>query len=133
GSRRMALALWGYVAYLFLTWWLLTHRVDRFWLPLLPPLAVLAGLGGDWIRHRGWSILLGILLAITLLTNLSYMSTDLAGLSDWGGDLTFLRRHIPRRLNAPLAQIDAELPPDARILLVGPAAVFHVNHPVVYN
>ena len=43
GSRRMALALWGYVAYLFLTWWLLTHRLDRFWLPLLPPLAVLAG------------------------------------------------------------------------------------------
>ena len=36
GSRRLALALWGFVAYLFLTWWLLTHRLDRFWLPLLP-------------------------------------------------------------------------------------------------
>src|SRR5262249_16558788 len=47
GSRRMAWALWGYVAYLFLTWWLLTHRVDRFWLPLLSPLAMLAGLGSD--------------------------------------------------------------------------------------
>ncbi|HMB03964.1 MAG TPA: hypothetical protein VKP69_09525, partial [Isosphaeraceae bacterium] len=39
GSRRLAWALWGYVAYLFLTWWLLTHRLDRFWLPLLPALA----------------------------------------------------------------------------------------------
>ena len=59
GSRRLALALWGFVAYLFLTWWLLTHRLDRFWLPLLPSLAILAGLGADWARDRGWSILLG--------------------------------------------------------------------------
>ena len=42
------LALGGYAAYLFLTWWLLTHRIDRFWLPLLPCLAILAGLGADW-------------------------------------------------------------------------------------
>ncbi|HZW30104.1 MAG TPA: hypothetical protein VFF52_05310, partial [Isosphaeraceae bacterium] len=133
GSRRMALALWGYVAYLFFTWWLLTHRIDRFWLPLLPPLAVLAGLGGDWIRSRGWSILLGFLLAITLLTNLTYDTTALAGLNEWTGDLAFLRHDIPRRLNRPLARIDAELPAQARILLVGQAAVFHVNHRVVYN
>ena len=52
-SRRLAWALWGYVAYLFLTWWLLTHRLDRFWLPLLPALAVLAGLGADWTREPG--------------------------------------------------------------------------------
>jgi hypothetical protein len=133
GSRRLALALWGYVAYLFLTWWFLTHQLDRFWLPLLPPLALLAGLGGDWIRHRGWSIVLGILLAVGLLTNLSFISTDLAGLSDWTGDLTFLRRHIPKRLNEPLAAIDADLPDEAKILLVGQAAVFHVNHRIVYN
>src|SRR5206468_1832014 len=25
------------------------------------------------------------------------------------------------------------LPPDARVLLVGQAAVFHLNHPIVYN
>src|SRR5204862_7031859 len=43
------------------------------------------------------------------------------------------RRHIPLRLTHPLAQIDAELPRDARLLLVGQAAVFHVNHRVVYN
>jgi hypothetical protein len=133
GSRRLVLALWGYVAYLFLTWWFLTHRVDRFWLPLLPPLAVLAGLGGDWIRHLGWSIVRNLILSIVLLTNLTYISTDLAGLSEWTRDLTFLRDHIPRRLNAPLATMDATLPDDAKILLVGQAAVFYVNHRVVYN
>ncbi len=110
GSRRLALALWGFVAYLFLTWWLLTHRLDRFWLPLLPPLAILAGLGADWMRSRAWSILLGAILIIGLVTNFTYMSTALAGLNEWTGDLVFLRRDIPKRLNAPLAAIDKELP-----------------------
>jgi hypothetical protein len=132
-SFRLAITLWGYVAYLFLTWWLLTHRLDRFWLPLLPVLAVLAGLGGDWIRHRGWSILLGFILFLGLLANLTYVTTALAGFNEWTGDLVFLRRDLPERLNRPLASIDATLPSDARILLVGQAAVFHLNHRVVYN
>jgi len=121
------------VTYLFLTWWLLTHRLDRFWPPLLPALAVLAGLGGDWVKSRRWSYLLGAILAVGLLTNLTYISTALAGLNEWTGDLAFLRRDIPRRLNAPLARLDAELSADTRILLVGQAAVFHLKHAVVYN
>ena len=57
-------ALWLFVAYLFLTWWFATHRLDRFWLPMLPALAILAGLGADWIRTRSWSVVLGIVLTI---------------------------------------------------------------------
>ena len=56
------MGLWGYAGYLFLTWWLLTHRLDRFWLPLLPVLAVLAGLGADWVRHRAWTYFLAGLI-----------------------------------------------------------------------
>ena len=98
GSRRLALALWGFVAYLFATWWLLTHRLDRFWLPLLPPLAVLAGLGADWARNRGWSIVLGAIMTLALVTNLTYISTALAGLNDWTGDLVFMRRDYSQTL-----------------------------------
>ncbi|MFI5459880.1 MAG: ArnT family glycosyltransferase [Isosphaerales bacterium] len=133
GSRRLAFALWGFVAYLFITWWLLTHRVDRFWLPILPPLAILAGLGADWSRRRGWTILLGTILTIALVMNLTYITTALAGLNEWTGDLVFLRRNVPERWNRPLARLDTELPEDARPLLVGQAAVFHLNHAVTYN
>jgi hypothetical protein len=35
--------------------------------------------------------------------------------------------------NPPLAQLDARLPANARVLLVGQAAVFHLSHRVVYN
>ena len=53
GSRRKAWALSGYVAYLFSTWWLVTHRLDRFWLPMLPALAVLAATQGGRFELRG--------------------------------------------------------------------------------
>jgi hypothetical protein len=36
-------------------------------------------------------------------------------------------------LNPPLVRLDGELPPGAKPLLVGQAAVFHINRPVVYN
>ena len=125
--------VWAFVAYLFATWWLFTHRLDRFWLPLLPPLAILAGLGADWARGRAWSILLAAIIVVGLAMNLTYISTALAGLNEWTGNLVFLRRDIPRRWNAPMARLDTELPRGARPLLVGQAAVFHLDHAVTYN
>ena len=120
--------LWGFAAYIFATWFLLTHRLDRFWLPLLPILAVLAGLGADWIRHSGLARpAVGLILAISLLSNLVYDSSILAGFNEWTGDLNVLRRDLPERLNRPLATLDARLPPDARVLLVGQASVFHLS------
>ena len=131
--RRTALLLAAFVVYLFATWWFLTHRLDRFWLPLLPPLAILAGLGADWTRHRAWSILLGMVLMFGFVANFIYDSTPLAGLNDWTGDYQVLRRSVPRMYNLPLAVLDAQLPPDAKPLLVAEAAVFHLNHRVIYN
>ena len=133
GSRRFAARLGAYAAYLFLTWWLLTHRLDRFWLPILPVLALLAGLGADASRRLAWSAWIGAVLALAYVSNLAYSSTALTGLNEWTGDLAELRRSVPERLNPPLAKVDAELPPDAKLLLVGQAAVFHVNHPIAYN
>ncbi len=133
GSRRLVLILWGYVAYLFLTWWLLTHRLDRFWIPLLPALAVLAGTGADWIRSRIWSALLTCLLVLSVLSNFSYISTVLCGFNEWTSDLQVLRGRIPETINPPLARLNAVLTPESKVLLVGQAAVFYLDHPVIYN
>jgi hypothetical protein len=133
GSRRPARLLWLFVAYLFLTWWFATHRLDRFWLPILPALAILAGLGADWSRTRGWSVVLSLVMTIGLFTNLTYNSTALPGLNEWTGDLVRLRREVPRSWNPPMARMDAQLPAGARPLLVGQAAVFHLDHDVVYD
>jgi hypothetical protein len=138
--RKQAGWLALFSAYIFLTWWLFTHRLDRFWLPILPSLAILAGLGADWIDSSArwwlrwtWSGWLAIALGISITTNLVYCSTALAGLNDWMGDLIKLRKEVPQMVNPPLSRLDSELPAGARPLLVGQAAVFHLNRPIVYN
>ena len=132
-SRRFSAAILAYVAYLFLTWWFLTHRLDRFWLPMLPALALLAGIGADWSLSRFWSITRALILALAFVANLSYASTALTGLNMWTDDLYTLRASVPEMLNPPLSKTNALCPPGSKILLVGQAAVFHLNHPIVYN
>ncbi len=132
-SRKLSLVLWAYVSYIFATWWLFTHRLDRFWLPLLPPLAILAGIGADWSRSRAWTAILAFVMTVATLTNFAYGSSALTAFNEWTGDLEFLRKDVPLRLNPWLAGLDATLPPGARPLLIGQAAVFHMNHEPVYN
>jgi hypothetical protein len=131
--RRVALVLSAYAAYVFLSWWLFTHRLDRFWLPLLPTLAVLAGLGADSLRGKVGGLLLAAILAAGLASNAVQCTTALTGFNEWTADLLDLRARVPRMLNAPLARLDSELPPGAVPLLVGQAAVFHLNHRAIYN
>jgi hypothetical protein len=133
GSRRAARAIGGYILYLFFTWWLFTHRLDRFWLPLLPGLAVLAGFGADWMRGRAWTGIVAFILAVSITTGAAQCSTDAVGFHEWTGDLGTVRTSVPRMINPPLARLDAELPPDAKPLLVGQAMAFHMTHRVVYN
>jgi hypothetical protein len=133
GSRRVAGLLLAYVLHLFATWWLFTHRLDRFWLPLLPAAAVLAGMGADWTRMRVWPAVLAVVLTLSVLACLAYCTTALVGLNEWTHDLDKLRESVPEYLNQPLARLDAELPRDSKILLVGQASVFHLRHAIIYN
>lgn len=133
GSRRIALLLWVYAAYVFATWWLLTHRLDRFWLPILPALAILAGLGADWSRRRAWSVLLTLIAAVSVATTWIYCTTYLAGFNQWTDDLDALRDDAFQSASPTLAWLDEHLPPQAKILLIGQAAVFHMRHEKIYN
>lgn len=132
-GRRASAFLFLYSAYVFGTWFFLTHRLDRFWLPVLPPLAILAGRGADCVRSRAWTAWLVLLIGVVTFTNFFYATSPLTALNEWTGDLAKLPVEIPRRMNEALAAVDETLPPDARILLVGQAAVFHLKHPVIYN
>ena len=134
GSRRLAWMLWGYAAYLFADL-VAVHPSPR---PVLA--ADPAGPGGPG-RPRGrldpalgldascWALI----LAVALVNEPVYDSSALAGLQrvDRRPGLPPAR---PARAAQPAAR-DARrrLPPDARVLLVGQAAVFHLEHPIVYN
>jgi hypothetical protein len=133
GSRRATLLLALLCAYIFATWWLFTHRLDRFWLPILPPLALLAGIGADWTTRRGWKPVLAAILGAGLLSNLCFDTSELAGYDHWTEELGKLRSEVPVKASAGLAWLDQILPDRSRTLLVGSAAVFHMRHEVLYN
>jgi hypothetical protein len=65
--------------------------------------------------------------------NFAFIATPLVGLNEWTGDLRTLRTKVPEMINPALARLDTVLPSDAKVLLVGQAAVFHLNHRLVYN
>ena len=71
GSRRLALGLWGFVAYLFLTWWLLDPPARPVLAAALAAAGGPRGPGGRLGPAPAWSILLGMIMTIALLTNLT--------------------------------------------------------------
>ena len=100
---------------------------------MLPALAILAGLGADWIRTGAGRSSSGSCWRSGCSRICLHITTALAGLNEWTGDLVFLRRDIPRRWNAAMARMDTELPPDARPLWSVRRPCSISNHKVAYN
>lgn len=144
-ERRRFAAVWGWGVWMFLTWCWLTHRIDRFWVPLLPLGAVLAGAGGAALaaRLRRWrdstvtlgpwlvTGLWGLILSGLVLFNLGYITTGLCGFSGY-----LLDEAVARRIAAGQAVKlleSAGLNRQGKVLFVGEAAVFDADFPYLYN
>jgi len=128
--RRLVLGLLAYFGYVVAAWWLCTHRIDRFWIPALPLLALLAGAGACWSRQLWWRRgLIGVLVA-GLVVELP--AADLAvGYRPYFVSLNRLRRDTDRvdpwhrYLNAHVGR--------GQVLMVGDAQVFDLEVPVLYH
>ena len=132
-NRRFIFGLWLYVGFLFLSWWTLTHRLDRFWIPLIPIVAVLGGAGVWWTTHNLWRYAAGAFVALCVLFNLGFITSVNCGLNTWLGDLTEVRDES-EFTSEPVAYLNRmRLPTDAKVLFVGEAQVFDARVPLVYN
>ena len=132
-NRRIIGGLWLYVGFLFLSWWVLTHRLDRFWIPLIPVVALLAGGGVWWATHKLWRFAAGAFVVLCVLFNLGFITTVNCGLNTWLGDLAEVRDES-EFTSEPVAYLNRmRLPTDAKILFVGEAQVFDARVPLVYN
>lgn len=132
-GRRIGRYVWLYVGWLFLTWWVLTHRLDRFWVPMLPVVSVLAGVGAASVGGRLWKIVSGIGIVSALLFNLAYITTGQSGYSEFLIDLDYSQKSTARAVPPVIAYLNDNLPPDSRVLMVGEAQVFDARFPLVYN
>ena len=129
--------LWLYLAYLFFQWWLLTHRIDRFWVPLIPVAAWLAAIGVEWSQGKLWRWTCGTVIALSVLFNLGFITTKLCGFSAYLADLDKARIGCEGTAEgiAFINQLhDAgKLPKNAVVLCVGEAQVFDARPRVIYN
>lgn len=134
---RLPSALLCYLAYLFLQWWLLTHRLDRFWVPLIPVAALLAALGVEWSQSKLWRWVCGTVIALSVLFNLGFVTTPLCGFSAYLSDLDKARSGSESTAEgvAYLNQLQdaGKLLSDAVVLCVGEAQVFDARPRVIYN
>jgi 4-amino-4-deoxy-L-arabinose transferase-like glycosyltransferase len=129
--HREARWLWLLVLWILATWWALTHRIDRFWIPIIPVAAVLAGASWTMFHSTSWRTLLLFCVASCSLFNLQlwripFLTGMQAGLMDMKAVRSVVVRNDIRILNK-------ELSPDDRILMVGEAEVFDLHIPVFYN
>lgn len=130
-SKRVAKGLWLYVAFLFLSWWVFTHRIDRFWIPMIPVVAVLAGAGIAWSRDVVWQRGSLAVLSVCCLFNLGFISTTACGLNEWLRNLDDTRNETTLKSFTTMNQmLDSS---KVKILMVGEAQIFDARFPLVYN
>lgn len=148
--QRAVLAItWFYVAWQFFTWWILTHQIDRFYVPMFSAVALVAGAGACWCesglinskRDRAvlvWKWGLGIMIAASMLYNAELMMhVRISGFNAGRLDLK-VARDIASTTTPSVKWLNEEyeagrLPPDAKVLCVGDAQMFHARYPYLYN
>ncbi len=127
--------LWLYVAYLFAQWWLLTHRIDRFWVPLIPVVALLAAVGCVRSSSKLWQRVCGVFFVLAVLFNLGFVTTPLCGFNAYLSDLNQAREGTESTAVGIhfLNQLVDRHQLNATVLCVGESQVFDARMPVIYN
>jgi hypothetical protein len=131
-KRRLVLWLWLYAGFLFFAWWLFTHRIDRFWVPVIPVVSLLAGIGAAWHPAIVWRCAGGLLIAAAVVFNLGFVTTVLCGNNIYLADLNDAQRYAEQDTPG-IAFLNKNLPDNAKVLCVGEALVFDARFPLVYN
>jgi hypothetical protein len=119
------LIVWG-----FATWWALTHRIDRFWIPLIPLLSITAAC--TWLLHSSglWRGFLSVLITAGTSYNVYFCTLALVGFHAGLMDLNTARKLTIR---SDIQALNSTLPSTAKVLMVGDAEVFDTTFPLIYN
>ena len=137
-QRNLLYSLASAATFGFLVWWLITHRVDRFMIPVLPLAFVVAGIGWAALAENfgrktpTWGI------SVLLLFNFIYVAGPALGDSRILVSLDYLRRDdltasSISRLPAHVRWINKNLTTTDKVLVVGDAAVFDYEPQITYS
>ena len=123
----------GYIALFFALWWLLTHRIDRFWVPVLPVVCLLAGGAAASATTPARRRAVVSIVGVGAVWNFVVITSGIGG-----GDNRYLvslelLKNDPARLAPWHAYLNTHTPPGKRVLAVGDAQMLDLKVPVLYN
>ena len=136
-SRRLVAALMLWMLFVFFAWWLLTHRLDRFLILLLPAGALLAGIGAMALPHLAWRI--ATLALVTWGLVMQFPVATIPADNRYFAPLEALRRDDPTlnyggdAVHPAHLWLNAHRDTVQRVLLVGDAEPFDLEVPTTYN
>ena len=136
-QRASAIAA-GFFLLCYTIWFFTTHRIDRFLMPALPALCLLAGMGAD--RAASESVIMRyaagacLAMAATLTAATEHISLGSLGVAVGLQTQQEWLARISRRTTYSTEAVKHMngLASGARILLIGEAQVYYLEHPVVY-
>jgi 4-amino-4-deoxy-L-arabinose transferase-like glycosyltransferase len=134
-QRKLVMGLLVYLVFVFAAWWLVTHRIDRFWVPILPIVALLAGVGCTWHPSRAWRIGVLVVVSISAAYGIGCMTSGVVTAVDrrFFVDLDVLRRD-PLRVDGTHLYLNQRRHSVGTVLLVGDAQPFDLEvNKVLYN
>jgi len=128
--QRMVAVVLGLSVWELFTWWALTHRIDRFWIPVIPLLSIAAASTWNLSRSRFWRSLLSTMIVAVTVFNLYFCSLALIGFHAGLMDLQAARQ---KTIRSDIRSLNRSLPTAAKVLMVGEAEVFDATFPLFYN
>lgn len=139
-NRRVLMLTAGMAAVVLAGWWLLTHRIDRFWIPALPLAALAAGAGAAWSEDHFWRrLMLGVLTA-GVAANFLVIASPVIGDNRFFVALEALRTDVGDpaqgrvgRVNPAHQYLNEHVPAGDAVLLVGDAQPFDLEPRTFYN
>jgi hypothetical protein len=125
----------------FAGWWLLTHRIDRFWIPVLPLMAVFAGFGVTAFRQSIWRQGTAAIVVAWVVVGLVVFGSRFSGVvadTSFFAPLSTLRLIAPHPMHQLLnrryaMELERNRESSMRVLLVGDAQPFSLVPPSLYN
>lgn len=143
--NRTILFLIGFLVFGFLVWWLATHRLERFLLPVYPIACLVAGVGINWSDHKAWLATISVIILVGSGFNFLISSSRIVGDVRILAPLTNLdvgsktATDYADELVAPLSHLSPatvwlnENHVDAKVLFLGECRPFYAKFDVVYN
>jgi len=130
--RKKKRFLAGYLCFAFLAWWVFTHQLDRFLVPIIPVVALLAGVGAYWTRSPAWGLFVRLTLCWIVLHGTLFAACGVFLDSRFLMSLQALRDD-PRRVKAAHLELNQIVPQGKAVLLVGDAEPFDLEMHVFYS